>query len=394
MIAPFILAAALLQPPTPTTPPAAPAPPAPARPAPIAQWDSAGFTPPKPTPEMTALTDPASAIIERLLHTGGLLGGGAKDGGGATTWLFDGQKLNAISAAPQASARFAELPENWLTLDAARKESALLALTVDANALRASTEPLFDAPWMQRLIDRLALNNARTISLRAALLPAPTDGLPPVLELKVVASARSDAPGSPMTALTLISPRGKDVSSAEVAAIKGANWAASIRSDSAGLGQIGRDGGVGTWAGLVRLAVDAIGTAQTTDTAAWAKEHHTWSERTTDALRTISTRLQPRATLACYGSAAAPDLVMVIPGRFGERADTLTKAMDQLATATGMSSKQGIWTNAPAPTSKLTPRIAVTISDSPSGVFLIVALEHDAKHALLLETAARLRNAK
>lgn len=381
MIVPLILAAAFLH-------PAAAAPAAP--PSPLVQWHSAGFTTPAPTPGSIPITAPAATLIERILRTGGLLGGGTKGGESATTLLVDGDKLDAIRADPQHAAKFTDLPANWLSLDAARKESAFVALTIDANAMRASAESLFDAPWLQRLLDRFALSNARTLSLRAALLPAPTDTLPPMLELKAAASARSAAPG-PCKPVTLITG-GWTGTSTDAAAVTGAHWAASLRFDSAGLGTIGRSGGVGTLAGLLRLAVDGVGTANATDTAAWTKTCDAWQDRSAEALRSLSTRLQTRGTLGCYGSAAAPDLVLIVPGRRGERAETLTKALDQLTAIGGLTSRNGVWTlTEPGP---LFPRLAVMICDTASGPYVVVSVERSEKFDLLQQTATRLRKAR
>ncbi|MDP1663126.1 MAG: hypothetical protein Q8L55_14510, partial [Phycisphaerales bacterium] len=360
MIAPLILAAALLH-------PAAAAPAAP--PAPLMQWNSAGFTPPAPAPGLTPITAPAATLIERILRTGGLLGGGTKGGESATTLLVDSDKLDAFRADPQHAVKFADLPASWLTLDTARKESAFLALTIDANAMRASAEALFDAPWFQRLLDRLALDNARTLTLRAAILPAPSDTLPPMLELKAAASSRSAVPG-PCKPITLIAG-GWSGTSTDAAAVTGAHWAASLRFDSAGLGTIGRSGGVGTLAGLLRLTVDAVGTANAADTAAWDKAFDTWQDRSADALRSLSTRLQQRATLGCYGTTAAPNLVLVIPSRRGERAETLNRAIEQLAAAGGLATKNGIWTltdRAP-----LIPSPAIMVCDTASGPYLVIS---------------------
>lgn len=379
MIAPLILAAAFLHPSVTAAPPA-----------PLIQWDSTGFSTPAPSPGSTPITAPPATLIERILRTGGLLGGGSKGGESVTTLLVDSDRLDALRADAQRSAKFTDLPANWLTLDAARKESAFLALTIDANALRASAETLFDAPWLQRLLDRLALNNARLFTLRAALLPPPTDTLPPMLELKAAASSRSAAPG-PCKAITLIAG-GWSGTTTDAAAVSGAHWAASLRFDSAGLGAIGRNGGVGTIAGLLRLTVDAVGTANTTDTAAWAKACESWQDRSADALRSLSTRLQQRATLGCYGSAAAPNLVLVIPSRKGERAETLTRALDQLAAAGGLASKNGIWSltdRAP-----LVPSLAFMVCDTASGPYIVASIEHGETRDLLQQTATRLRQAK
>ncbi len=369
----------------PDTTPAAPPP------ATLLRWDAAGFTLPTPSPDPTTLADPASRIVERFLRSGGLLGGGSTGGGGTTAWHFDGESIKVVKPDPASIPKLDELPGNWLTVEAARKESAFIAATVDVNALRTSTETLFDAPWMQRTINRLALNNARTVSIRAAILPPPADNLPPLLELKAVASARSEKPGTPLIPIKLIAP-GWGGSKDEAAAIAGATWAASIRSDSGGIGQIGRDGGVGTWAGLIRLTVDVIGSAQTQDTKAWDKTYTQWQDRSSEALRSISTRLQSRATLACFGSAAAPDLVLIIPARPGERLDTLTKAIDALAPTCSLTSNKGVWTN--AATGPLTPGLAITVSGAPATAYLVVSLEHDPQNALLQQTASRLRTAK
>lgn len=352
-------------------------------------WESAGFTPGTPSGGLS-LSDKGGTVLERLLRSGGLLGDGAKGGEGSIVWSVSGKDLLASKGA-SAGDRFTELPQGWLKLDAAKKEAALLACTVDLNALRLSGESLFDAPWLQRVLDRLALNNARLVSLRGALCPAPSDNLPPLLELKAVASARSVAPGTALKPVTLVSP-GWGGSNTEAAGVQGANWAASLRTDAGGLGQIGRDGGVGTMVGLIRLAVDLVGTTSSNDAGAWEKEYASWLERSGEPLRSLGTRLQTRATLACYGSASAPSLVLIIPARKGERVDVLTKAMEQVAATGGVEFKKGVWSlksDGPA-----VPRLSWMVCDTATGLFIVASVERDEDRSLMQQTASRLRLAK
>ncbi|HZW05580.1 MAG TPA: hypothetical protein VFF65_00540 [Phycisphaerales bacterium] len=335
---------------------------------------------------------PSSVIVSAILRAGGVMGSdvapadrtvsqgwSAIDGGLAPGTPIAGGGLRIGSEA--------DLPPGWRELDAAKKERAGAALTIDLNELRAKAGTLFDAPWLQRALDRFALSNARLVSLRATLLPPSSDDLPPMLSVKALASARSRAP-APASAVTLIAP-GWVGTSTDAAAVRGAHWAAALRFDAGGLGVIGRDGGVGTLAGLVRIAVDAVGTAENTDTAAWDKAYEKWQERASEPLRSLSTRLQARGTLACFGTAAAPELILAIPSRRGERSETLTKAMDQLAAAGGMISAKGVWTlKEPGPA---TPAIAVTVCDTPSGPWLLVSVEHGDERRVLLDAAARMK---
>lgn len=361
-----------------------------APPAVLVQWDSAGLSLPTPGLETTAITDPVATVVERFLRTGGILGGNTKDGGGTTACLVESGKVTAFKTQPQPS-RFAGLPADWPMLDTQRKESALLAVSIDANALRTSAEALFDAPWLQRLLDRLALSNARIVSLRGALLPPTADGLPRLLELKALATARSTPPDAAAKPVTLIAP-GWGGTPAEAAAVKDANWAASVRSDTGGLGQLGRDGGVGTWAGLVRLAVDAVGTVNAEDTAKWATRYTGWQERSSESLRSLNARLQPRGTLACFGTAAAPDLVLFIPSRSGEKIDGLTKAVEQFALASGLTGKNNIWSITQS--GPLVPALSITACNAGTTPYVVATIEHDATHPILRQTVQRLAAGK
>jgi hypothetical protein len=332
-----------------------------------------------------------ASMLEKVLRAGGVFGGHqiADTGTELMSWSAAGTTI-AEAQERRSLPSDADLPAGWLDLDKEKKETAGAALTVDLNELRSKAEGLFDAPWLQRTLDRLALDNARLVSIRAAIVPPSADNLPPMLEVKAVASARSVAPG-PAKPITLVAG-GWSGTAVDAAAVSGARWAATLRFDSSGLGVIGRDGGVGTFAGLVRLCVDAVGTGQVADTAAWSKDYKAWLERSNDALRSLSTRVQQRGTLACYGSVASPDLVLVIPARSGEKAGTLAKTMDQLAAAGGMTSKNGVWTLKDG--GILTPRLAITVCDTPSGCWLVMTVEHSADRALLQDVSARVLQTK
>jgi hypothetical protein len=364
----------------------------------VVQWDTFGFAPSglgdaaAKKAEVQSTAAP-SMLVESVLGSGGLLGKATPTASASHGWAAAGTALARVLLPAESGSRLQlskDVPEGWFTLDAAKKESAGAIFTVDLNSMRAASPGLFDAPWVQRTLNRLALDNGRQVSLRATLNPPAADNLPPLLSVKAFASARSVAPG-PARVVTLVAP-GWGGSTADAAAVSGARWAASLRFDAGGLGVIGRDGGSGTLAGFVRLAVDLVGTANTSDTAAWSKVYNGWQERATDPLRSLTTRLQQRSTLGCYGSLAAPDLVMVVQARKGERADTLTKALDQLAAAGGIASRDGVWTLKDG--GPLTPRLAIMVCDTGSGPYVVATVEHHEDFALLKQTAARLRLAK
>lgn len=364
----------------------------------VVQWDTFGFAPSglgDPAVKKVELQNsaPPSMLVQSMLGSGGLLGGAVQSPSASHGWAAAGTALAHVQLPPENGSRLQlskDVPEGWFTLDAAKKESAGAIMTVDLNAMRSASQELFDAPWFQRTLSRLALDNGRLVSLRATLNPPAADGLPPLLSVKAFASARSVAPG-PARAITLVAP-GWSGNSTDAAAVTGAHWAASLRFDAGGLGVIGRDGGSGTLAGFVRLAVDLVGTANNADTAVWSKAYTAWQERTADPLRSLTTRLQQRGTLACYGSLAAPDLVLVVQARKGERADTLTKALDQLAAAGGIAARDGVWTLKDG--GPLTPRLTVMVCDTGLGPYVVATIEHHEDLALLKQTAARLRQAK
>ena len=359
--------------------------------APIAVlWETFGLGKTGGENELSA-NAPASTLIDAVLHAGGLLGAEKQTATPASHgWAATAGKLSPARGTDLQTTSDSDLPAGWRTLDATKKETAGAMLTIDLNALRANADTLFDAPWMQRAIQRLALDNARLVSLRGTIHPPAADGLPPLLELKACASARSNPPG-PVKPITLIAP-GWIGTSTDAAAVKDANWAASVRFDSGGLGLLGRDGGVGTLAGVVRLCVDLVGTAHNADTLRWSKDYDAWQDRSSDALRSISTRMQQRGTLACYGTAAAPELVLIIPSRKGERADAITKAVRQLAAAGGMTEKTGVWTlDATGPT---VPSLALAVCDTASGPWLLLTVERNAEHTLLKQAEVRMRQAR
>ncbi|HYD00580.1 MAG TPA: hypothetical protein VEB22_05085 [Phycisphaerales bacterium] len=359
-------------------------------------WDNlnhAGRTVPAGPDGSLSAESAGSDVISAILRAGGVMGRDGPVPGGTVShgWVASGGSL--VPAAPAAGLRIpmdADLPPGWRHLDATKKEQAGAVLTIDLNELRAKAEPLFDAPWVQRTLHRLALNNARVVSLRGTLLPPSSDELPPMMSVKALTTARSQTP-APAKPVALIAP-GWVGTSTDAAAVKGAHWAAALRFDNGGLGIIGRDGGVGTLAGLVRVAVDAVGTAETRDTAAWDKAYDQWQDRAAEPLRSLSTRLQARGTLGCFGSAAAPDLVLVIPARRGERSETLTKALDQLTAAGGLVSGNQVWTL--KQTGPATPAIALSVCDTPPGPWILITVEHGADHPLLRKTAARMKAAK
>lgn len=375
MILPLLLVASLTRSPAPLA--ASP---------PAARWTTFGFT--APDPEAVPEPRSAAAVVGTLLRGGGLLGGGKPGGSSTRAW---GPTLETVPEVAREGNDTPDAPVGWFSLDARTKESGAVVFTLDLNAFRSGNDALFDAPWLQRALHRLAIDNARTVSIRGAVLPPPSDHLPPALEVKAFATARSNPP-APAKTITLISA-GWTGTTAERAGVENANWAASLRFDTGGLGAIGPDGGVGTLAGLIRLCVDMIGTAGSADTAVWAKTYTAWQERSGDEVRSLSTRLQPRGTLACYGPASAPELVLILPARRGERAETLGKAMDQLAACGGIDVAKGVWTWKGA--GPLSPRLAATVCDAGApGVFLVATVERSPDHALLQQTAARIRQAK
>ncbi|MFT3686113.1 MAG: hypothetical protein QM783_14530 [Phycisphaerales bacterium] len=158
------------------------------------------------------------------------------------------------------------------------------------------------------------------------------------------------------------------------------------------MGAIGRDGGVGTWAGLVRLAVDIVMTVNNDDQKKAQQQYTAWQERTTDSLRPLASRLQPRATLACFGTVDKPALVLIVPSRSGEKAEDFSRALEQFAKACGMSGKGGVFSVAGS--SPLIPKLAITACNAGETPCLVATIEHDDAHPTMRQTIERLTASK
>ncbi|MBY0307509.1 MAG: hypothetical protein K2Q09_02090, partial [Phycisphaerales bacterium] len=206
----------------------------------IVRWETRGFCPAllpgtsDANPAHLPQTEKPSTLIELIVKSSGLTGNATAGAAGAATWEMRSGSLTAVLAGGPAErgagpfvdrpyGRFdahPDLPEGWIFRDAKAGGTQGVVLTIDLNAARTSTEQLFDAPWVQRLLDRLALDNARLVSLRATLNPPTADGLPRLLELKALVSARSNQPGKNVTQITLVAP-GWGGTNAEAEAVKG-----------------------------------------------------------------------------------------------------------------------------------------------------------------------------
>ncbi|MFT3686112.1 MAG: hypothetical protein QM783_14525 [Phycisphaerales bacterium] len=169
------------------------------------QCDTRGFCPAflagKSNTDRASLAPDANAstVVEQLLRSTGLLGGATQAPTGSVTWgagtgglecwLIGSDAPKSPDNAPQRLDNHPDLPKGWSFAGASAKDPRGVELIIDLNALRTDAETLFDAPWLQHLLDRLSLNNARLVTLRATLNPPTADGLPPLLELKALTSA-------------------------------------------------------------------------------------------------------------------------------------------------------------------------------------------------------------